>query len=360
LALGYLVGQSQVARLLNRAVHNDRVPHAILFVGPEGSGKAAAAVALARMLLCEGDRNDGPCGSCGNCGRTLGLNHPDFNVLLPYLNKVKDADRRKNTEEAIKNPYGYALPEESANISVDSIRDLIRTFGYGSYQGSWRTAVILHAHRMRAEAANAMLKTLEEPPPRSILILTAPSLESLLPTIVSRCQSFRLGPVSTKELAASLQETRGAAPEQAAYIAELSGGNVRQARSIAANEANEIQDRALRFLTALTDGREAKVYEALEKLVAEKAVVFDVLKSSEVWLRDMLHFRVTGGDEGVVNRHRLADIERLAGAMTDHTISVLAEEIERVREMNRRNINLQLSLTELWQKTRASAPVGSV
>jgi len=88
--------------------------------------------------------------------------------------------------------------------------------------------------------------------------------------------------------------------------------------------------------------------------------VFDVLKSSEVWLRDVLHFRVTGGDEGVVNRHRLADIERLANAMTDDTISVLAEEIERVREMNRRNINLQLSLTELWQKTRASAPVGSV
>jgi DNA polymerase-3 subunit delta' len=360
LALGYLVGQSQVAGLLNRAVHNDRVPHAILIVGPEGSGKAAAAVALARMLLCEGDRSDGPCGACGNCGRTLGLSHPDFNVLLPYLNKVKDADRRKNTEEAIKNPYGYAPPEESANISVDSIRDLIKTFGYGSYQGGWRTAVILHAHRMRAEAANAMLKTLEEPPPRSILILTAPSLESLLPTIVSRCQSFRLGPVSTKELATSLQETRGAAPEQAAYIAELSGGNVRLARSIAANEANETQDRALKFLTALVEGREAQTFMALEQLAAEKGKVFDVLKSSEVWLRDVLHFRVTGGDEGVVNRHRLADIERLANAMTDDTISVLAEEIERVREMNRRNINLQLSLTELWQKTRASAPVGSV
>jgi DNA polymerase-3 subunit delta' len=256
--------------------------------------------------------------------------------------------------DAIRNPYGYTLPEVSANISVDAIRDLIKTFAYGSYQGNWRTAVILHAHKMRGEAANAMLKTLEEPPPRSILILTAPSLESLLPTIVSRCQFFRLGPVSTPQLAAYLKEHRGATPENAVTIAELSGGNIRLAITIASDEAHQTQDRALRFLTALLEERDPQTFVALQQLAAEKGDVFDVLKSAEVWLRDVLHFRLAGPD-GIVNRHRLSDVEQLARAMTNDTIQVLAEEIERVREMNSRNINLQISLVELWRRTRSTA-----
>lgn len=337
---------------------DDRIPHAVLFCGPDGSGKTAAAVSLARALQCDGDRSSGPCESCSNCSRTRGLTHPDFNVLLPYLSKIKQEDRRKHTQDVIQNPYEYPLPEESANISVDAIRDLIKTFTYGSYQGRWRTAIILHAHRMRAEAANAMLKTLEEPPTQSILILTAPSLESLLPTIVSRCQYFRLGPVSTVDLSARLQESRNIPDEQARYVAELAGGNVRLALTLA-SEANETQERALRFLTALLEGREAQTFLALEQLASEKGDVFHVLKSAEVWLRDVLHFRVIGADH-IVNRHRVADVERLSASVTDQTISVLAEEIERVREMNRRNINLQLSLTELWRKTRATAIVGSV
>ena len=81
--------------------------------------------------------------------------------------------------------------------------------------------------------------------------------------------------------------------------------------------------------------------------------------SAEVWLRDVLHFKVFGADQ-IINRQRVSDVESLAKTVTDQTILVIAQQIERVREMNRRNINLQLSLTELWRKTRATAPVGSV
>ncbi len=359
MVLGSLIGQDRVSSLLCRIVEGERVPHAVLFCGPEGSGTTAAAVSLARTLQCNGrNQSTGPCENCDNCNRTRGLSHPDFFVLFPFLKKVKDEDRRKHAEEAIRNPYGYTLPEVSANISVDEIRDLIRSFSYGTYQGSWRTAVILHADKMRSEAANAMLKTLEEPPHRSILILTAPSLESLLPTIVSRCQYFRLGPVPTPDLAAYLQETKGATPENATYIAELSGGNVRLALTVVTDEAQETQERALRFLIALFESRESQTFTALEQLASSKGDVFDVLKSAEVWLRDVLHFRRESSGR-IVNRHRLADVERLAWAMSDHTIQVLAEEIERVREMNRRNINLQISLTQLWRKARASVPAGS-
>ena len=357
--LGSVVGQERLSRILGRVLVGGQIPHAVLFCGPEGSGKTAAAVAIARMLQCDSERANGPCETCMNCMHTRRLTHPDFSVLMPYLGKVKGDDRRKHTENLVQNPYTYPAPEESANISVDVIRDLIKRFAHGTYRGNWRTAIILHADKMRDEAANAMLKTLEEPPPQSVLILTAPSHESLLPTIVSRCQYFRFGPIFAADLATHLQETRNMSAEEASYVAELSGGNVRLALSIASDEANETQERALRFLTALLEERESQTFLALEQLATQKQDVFDVLKSAEVWLRDVLHFKVFGADQ-IINRQRVADVESLAKTVTDQTILVIAQQIERVREMNRRNINLQLSLTELWRKTRATAPVGSV
>ena len=359
MSIGTLVGQDRVGQLLRKMVEEDRLPHAVLFIGPEGSGKTAAALSLARALQCTSSRSEAPCESCGNCGRTRVLSHPDFSLLMPFLSKVGDDERRKHLEDAIVNPYSYGLPEASANISIDSIRDLIKSFGYGSYQGNWRTTVILHAHMMRVEAANAMLKTLEEPPKKSLLILTAPSLDSLLPTIVSRCQYFRLGPVPTPTLSAYLMAQRGANQENAAFLSELAGGNVRQALTIASDEAHQTQDRALKFLNALMTGREAQTFLALEQLAGQKADVFDVLKSSEVWLRDVLQLKLAG-PERVVNRHRIADVEGLANGMTERTIQTLVEEIERVREMNHRNINLQLSLTELWQKARKTVTMERV
>ena len=357
--LGSLVGQTRVADLLRRLVSTERVPHAVLFCGPEGSGKTAAAVSLARALQCTGDVDSAPCESCDNCNRTRMMSHPDFALLMPFLKKVGEEERRRHLIDAVSNPYGYDLPEESANTAIDEIREVIKSFSYGSFQGSWRTAVILHAHKMLPAAANAMLKTLEEPPDRSILILTAPTLDALLPTIVSRCQYYRLTPVPAAVLGTHLQEQRGTSAENAQYIAELSGGNVRLALTIASDEAHQTQERALRFLNALVTGREAQTYAALEKLVAEKADVFDVLKSAEVWLRDVLRFRMSGEDH-IVNRHRLSDVEKLAGEVTDDTVLVLAEQIERVRDMNRRNVNLQLSLVELWRQARSTAPVGSL
>lgn len=356
---GSLIGQSRVAGMLSRLIASDRVPHALLFCGPEGAGKTAAALSVARALQCTGeDRTAGPCERCANCGRTRALGHPDFAVVMPFLKKVGEEDRRKQTEDAIANPFSYAPPETGANISIDAIRDLIKAFTLGSYQGSWRTAVILHAHQMRGEAANAMLKTLEEPPPASILILTAPSPESLLPTIVSRCQFVRVPPVPTSDLAAHLQAEKGMTAENAVFVSELSGGNARLALTIASEEAHQTQDRALRFLTALVEGREAQTFTALEQLAAEKNAVFEVLKSAEVWLRDVLHYRVAGA-ETIVNRHREADVARLADRMSDRTIQTLAEEIERVRSMNTRNINLLVSLTQLWRNARATV-AGSV
>lgn len=362
--IGSLVGQHRLVDLFRRMIERHCVPHAVLFCGPEGSGKAAAAISFARALQCSSeDLRCVPCGVCDNCHRSIGLSQPDLTVLFPFAGanpKPSElAERRRRIEEAIKDPYGYELPSPSSMIHIEPVRELIRMFTHGSYLGGWRTAVVLHADRINPNAGNALLKTLEEPPARSIIILTAPSADALLPTIASRCQCFQFPPVSTSELSSHLAETRGFSGDDTIYVAEMSGGNVRLALSIASDEANETQARALRFLTALFDEREFQTFLALEQLATQKQDVFDVLKSAEVWLRDVLHFKVFGADQ-IINRQCVADVERLANTVTDQTISVMAQQIERVREMNRRNINLQLSLTELWRKTRVTARAGSV
>jgi DNA polymerase III subunit delta' len=362
MSLGSLVGQDRVSGLLRRMVETERIPPAVLICGPVGSGKTAAAFALGRALLCSGDRASAPCETCDNCNRTRMMSHPDLHAKLP-MKSVKGkppplVDQQARALEAARDPYGYALPEPNDNIAIDTIRDVIKEFSRASFQGGRRIAIVLRATQMVAAGANAMLKTLEEPPENATMVLTASSLDSLLPTIVSRCQLFRLGPASKPELTSYIVEQRGSSHENAEFVAGLSGGNVREALSLASDEAHATQDRAFRFLTALATGKDSQTFLALEQLAAEKAVVFDILKSTEVWLRDVLQYRLAG-PEHIVNKHRLADVEQLANGVTNETIEVLAQQIERVREMNRRNINLQLSLTELWRKTRAAAPIGS-
>ncbi|MBR85308.1 MAG: hypothetical protein CMM29_00705 [Rhodospirillaceae bacterium] len=362
MTFGNLVGQEPVSGLLRRMVVSERIPPAVLIVGPEGSGKTAAAVALGRAFLCTGDASVAPCEACDNCSRTRMMSHPDLHVKIP-MKRVKDQDphledQQARALEAVQDPYGYALPARNDNVSIDRVRQLISEFGRASFQGGRRVAIILHAIQMRPEGANALLKTLEEPPENATMILTAPSLESLLPTIISRCQLFRLGPASTDALANYLTDQKGTSKENADFVARLSGGNVREALNLASDEAHTTQDRAFRFVSALVGGRESQTFVALEQLAAEKEDVFGVLKGAEVWLRDALQCRC-GRHEGIVNQHRMQDVEQLASQMTEDMILTLAQEIERVREMNIRNINLQLSLTELWRRTREKAPAGS-
>ncbi|MDA0710635.1 MAG: hypothetical protein O3B73_10555 [bacterium] len=222
--------------------------------------------------------------------KTGRLNHPDFSVLLPFSKSARENAVQQTLEGILENPYTYGLPEEQATLSVDQIRGLQRRFAYGAFQGAWRTVVILHADKMRAESANALLKTLEEPPPRALIVLVTSRPEALLPTIVSRCQFLRFPPVGPEEIAAELIEN-GTQEREAASVARSSGGNFRRAFEMAGGNLALSQDSAFRFLEALLWGGEEQTYAALELLVADRSAVFEMLTQAEIWLRDALLFQ---------------------------------------------------------------------
>lgn len=344
-----IIGQSRALRILARLMAGDRLPHALLFVGPEGAGAVAAAVAFARALHCQAGGVE-PCGICGGCRKTGALNHPDLTLVFPAKANAKEEVIRAALLEVVSTPYQYALPEDSTAISIEHIRTLQRQFAYGTFQGQWRTAVILHADHMRAQAANALLKTLEEPPPRSLMILTAPATESLLPTIVSRCQILKFPLLSPQVVCDALLE-RGVAAQVGAVIGRMCGGNFRRAMGMVGGDVGGAMDRAFRFLESLVWGEDVRTFAAIENLSGERQEALNVLKGAEAWLRDAVLYRC-GHMDGMTQVERESDVRRLSEAFDHEQVFEIAKKIEVIREMNVRNVNIHLGLISLWRLVR--------
>ncbi len=162
-----ILGQERVISHLRTARQKGRLSHAHLFLGPEGVGRASTARALAAALNCLTPLEDGDaCGTCASCRRLAAGTNPDFVVIGP-------------TSES-----------HQPQIKIEQIREFRRLTSYAPYGDGWRVALIKPAEALRDEAANALLKTLEEPPERHLLVLTAQVEADLLPTIVSRCHKL--------------------------------------------------------------------------------------------------------------------------------------------------------------------------
>jgi DNA polymerase-3 subunit delta' len=203
-------GHDSIVASLRQSLAQGRLPHALLFVGPEGVGKRTFALTLAQGLLCERSTPEAldPCGHCPACLQVKAGSHPD--LLL--------AER----------------PDEKHELPIAVIRQLCLELGLKPARGSRKVAIVDDADDFNEEASNAFLKTLEEPPPGSVLILIGTSAELQLDTIVSRCRTVRFNPLPEADLAALLLEQRVTAdPAEASRLARLGEGSVGRARGLA-------------------------------------------------------------------------------------------------------------------------------
>lgn len=346
-----VVGQRPVVASLSCLIEKGRVPNAILFFGPEGTGKAAMALGLVRWFYCQDCQKGGirPCGNCRGCRKTASLNHPDFSLLFPFSGRIGEEAERFILKQVVKDPYGYPLPANNALISMEQIRKLRRQFSYGSFEGKWRTVVILHANKMRAEAANALLKTLEEPPEQSLFVLTAPSPDALLPTVRSRCQFLRFPYLSYQDIAVWLTDQMKVNEGCTSFIAKRSGGSLRRAQEMVEAGVENVQDQAFQFLCALIWREDLRTFTALEQLAFDRQRTFRVLKEVEVWLRDILIY-LYGDKDQVSDSTRLGDLNQLGKVLDLERLGKITRKIESIRNMNLRNVNLQTGLVSLWRQ----------
>jgi DNA polymerase-3 subunit delta' len=218
-----LLGQKRAQTQLEAELESGRLAHAYLFVGPKGTGRATAARALFKSINCEQRQADRPCGVCANCHRLQAGTHEDFVVMAP--------------------PSGAP----SAQIKVDEVRQAIRTLSFAPFAGGTRLVLIREAGHLNPTSANVLLKTLEEPPPNNILVLTVQDPAQLLPTLVSRCRRVNFAPLDTALVAEELTR-RGIEPRGARLRAALSGGSLGRALDLDEEALSQELERLRRHL----------------------------------------------------------------------------------------------------------------
>lgn len=239
-----IIGQQEAKQRLLKMVTEERVPHALLFAGKEGSGNLPAAIAFAQHLYCNNKNAEGACGVCASCNKVSKLVHPDLHLVFPIA-KSKDVkssnDLLKEFREAfLAQPY-LTLNEwfnelEADNkqpiIPVEESNDILKKLSYTSYEGSYKIMIIWQPEKMNQEAANKLLKILEEPPEKTIFILVSNHTEQLLATIISRVQQIPFYNSSKEEIANALVSNYNINAEVAKQTALLANGNYAEAISL--------------------------------------------------------------------------------------------------------------------------------
>ncbi len=256
--LSEFAGYGDKMQQLMRSVQAGRIVHALLFVGPHGSGKRTMARLLAQAMVCRGDEK--PCGACPACKRFLAGLHPDVKRVEPLPGKK--------------------------TVSVEQIRDLIDALALRPYEGDRHIVLIEQADKMTPSAQNALLKTLESPAGSAMFFLITDAPGGLLPTIVSRCQTVRFSDLSVEECARVLA-ARGIDPARAARLAGMAQGSVGRALEIDGDaEFPALRQRVLQSLESLRD--RAGVAGAAVPLEEEKGAEGAILEIMELWARDLM------------------------------------------------------------------------
>ena len=326
------IGNPAAIKLLSGAIEQDRVSHAYLFVGPNRVGKRTLAIDFARALNCSASDTaapgwaelvpEVPCGQCSACDRISRLNYADVQVINAATQTSKDADAEAGKRRVM--------------IGIDLIKDLQSDALLKPYEGRVKVFIIDEANRMSPDAANALLKTLEEPPSNVHIILTAPSAELLPETIVSRCHLVRLRSVAHDEIAAALTERLGVDSDEAQVLAKLSMGAPGWAIA-ALNDPSMLDARkqsATRILGVFgADLPERFDYAAqmAREFRSDRSLALDELARWLEIVRDIAMIQ-NGLGQHVVFGDRIEELKRLAELLTSDDVAVAASVVGKTRD----------------------------
>ncbi|GAB6190328.1 DNA polymerase III subunit delta' [Desulfocastanea catecholica] len=304
-----LLGQDKAKRMLSRSLAAGRVPHAYIFKGPEGVGKRLFARGVAAAVNCRDKERIGACGVCSSCKKFRSMTHPDFQVVSP----------------------------EKGVIKIDQIRRLTRELSYPPYESAMRVVVLEDVQTMRREAANSLLKTLEEPPENNLLILTAETSQEILATLISRCQVVPFSRLSVDDTVTILVQ-QGVEREAARLLARLSEGSPGKALLFHQTEMIGLWRKLVSFLSnkAIDPDRDVgELLQLAENMASLKEDLPSLLGLLKIWLRDLL---LAGAEDGAEARNG-----NISGKVWDSSeLFVKLQAIDRAEKELARNCNRNL------------------
>ena len=282
----------------------ERLPHAILFHGQAGIGKAQFAEAFAQSLLCEARQPDGhACGECLSCGWFIHYAHPDYRRVRP---EILDDDDSGEGDDGDAGKSSKTSKAPSKDIRIEQVRALANFMNLSTHRQGKRVVLLYPAEALNGPSANALLKTLEEPPPDTVFLLVSNNIERLLPTILSRCRQVAMPMPTTSEALAWMTLQNIDTP--AVWLAEQ-GGAPLAAVAQAQSGSRQVQDELLAMLVKPSTEAALKVAERLQK-----APVVDLVLGMQRWYHDLSSFKLAGKIRYYPNKTK--EIAQLAGKLS--------------------------------------------
>ncbi len=358
-------GQDQVANLLKLAVSKNRIAQAYLFQGPDGVGKFTTAFYFGMALNCLSIPDKRPCGVCPSCKKYFSFSHPDFTYVFPTVNLELSRDGEIKSKKAldeyqayiknkIKTPWKEFFFSAKTEIRIASIRLLEHKISLTPSEGTYKVYIIEDSDKMNKRAANAFLKTLEEPPVDTVIILTSSKPESLLPTIISRCQRINFKSVSRKLIENELVEHRHIDPIEAKTYARIASGNMEKALRLAKEGKISSRQETIELLELIIAGDDLKflVFADRFRFSRNRNILADIISHLTIWFSDVIYYKNIPDD--IVNLDHKDLLEKLYQNSRDleESASAILLYLEELQLKLGGNVNPYLLITGVYNRLK--------
>lgn len=315
-----IIGQDHIKEHLKGTISSGKVAQAYLITGENSQGKEFIANIFAQALLCENPQNGvEPCGKCHSCVQAITKNHPDI---------ITVTHKKPNV------------------VSVEDIRtQIVGDVDIKPFESKYKVYIMNEAEKMNAQAQNALLKTLEEPPEYVVILLLTTSKTVLLPTVLSRCVQLDMRPVEDKVVRKYLMSTLKIPDYQADICVAFARGNIGKAKSLALSEEFEnIKDEAIRVLKYIRSMEVSDMVDTIKTLQEYKMNTNDFLDIMMIWYRDVLLYKATMDADSIVFKDEGAQIRKYASESAYEGIEEILSAIEKTKARLKANVNFDLAM----------------
>ena len=317
-----IIGQEHIKEHFQNAIRQKKVSHAYIIQGERSSGKEYIAKLFAQALQCEGEGTD-PCDKCQSCIQVASGSHPDI-IFVTH--------------------------EKPNSIGVEDVRAQInQDMGIKPYKSPYKIYIVNECEKMTPQAQNALLKTLEEPPAYGVILLLTTSLDSLLPTILSRCVVLNMHPAKDEQVKEYLMADLHIPSYKADICVAFARGNVGRAKLLAVSEEfDNIRNNALRLVKNIHEMELHEVTKAIKEIVDYQMDVNDYLDVLSIWYRDVLLFKATHDVNPLIFKEEIQYIRKAADRSAYEGIENIIKALDTAKIRLRANVNFELVMELLF------------
>ncbi len=356
-----IINQDRAINILQSSIISRKIANSYLFYGHEGVGKFKTALLFGMALNCHTTQSSRPCGVCSSCRKFLSFSHPDFLYIFPTPNinisldgEIKNqkflSEYQGYIENKIRTPHKQFVFSGNSEIRIDMIRMLQHRINMTPNESSYKVYIVENADKMNTATANAFLKTLEEPPGDSIIILTTSQEHSLLPTILSRCQKIPFNKLSNDSIEKFLFKNHDVSVLRAKTIAKIANGNLEHAINLVEEDTGEARQIMFHFLSIIVNQNEIELLDMIKRSRGNvlNNILKELLVHLSIFFSDIAMYKNHPDEIANIDKTEIFDLFYEHDDNVDTRIHELLNYFQAEQSKLKRHVNPQLILMDLF------------